>query len=305
MPLFCSCADYIANTGAPTTQDLIDIAVKYIAVPTFADDGTQNSILSTDTLDAAYITAKLNNSDRSKRWYPLGAFVNPEETREDPTYEDYSDGSRSAVLKGRRTWSGKLLAHSSRYLAKLEGLFCQRFGLYGIDNCGNLVGRISADGTKLYPVSVNQQSVVATLVKGTFTTSAGINLSFDFAQTMKDKDLRLIKESDIVPDMLDVEGLRDVTTVISSESTTGFVATMTVPFDGFLNPPPVAKGWVAADFVLYNDTDAASVTITSVTETGSTGVYTFVIPTQDSADVLTLTGNKSGFDLGSVTVTIP
>ena len=305
MPAFCSCASNIANTGAPNSQNLIDIGVKLIVVNLFADDGTQNSILSSDTLDSAYITAKLNNADKTKRWFPLGSFVNVEETRADPNAEEFTDGSQSITRIGRRSWSGKLLSHSSRYLAKMEGLFCQKFGLYTVDNCGNLVGRMSADGTKLFPITVNQSSWSSILMKGTFTESAGINLAFDFAQTMKDKDLRQINASDISVDLLDVEGLRDVNTVISAESTTGFVATLTLPFDEFLNAAPVATGWLLADFVLYNETDASSVVITTVTETGSTGVYTFVIPTQDSADVLSLTAVKNGFDLGTVTVTIP
>lgn len=304
MPAFCSCASTLANTGGPNGQKLIDIGVKLIAVNLIANDGTQNHISSSDTIDATYVNAKLNNVDKTKRWFPVGTFSNVAETREDPNFQEFDDGSRAITRQGRRTWSGILLSHSSRYLAKLETFFCQKFGIYAVDNCGNLIGRISADGTKLFPISVNQASWSPILKKGTFTEAAGIMLSFDVLQTMKDKDLRQIDAAEMTYDMLDAEGLRDVTSVIASISTTGFQATLTLPFDEFLSAALPAEGWVAADFDLYNTTTAASITITSVTE-GAAGVYTFVIPAQTSADVLRLRSSKDGFDLGDVSITIP
>lgn len=304
MPAFCSCATNGANTGAPSGQKVISIGVKLILVNLIADDGTQNHIASSDTIDTAYVNGKLNETDKTKRWFPLGDFDNVAENREDPTFQEFDTGSRSITRLGRRTWSGILLQHSSRYLAKLEGWFCQSFGVYAVDNCGNLVGRISADGTKLFPVSVNESSWAAILQKATFTEAGGINLSFDVKKTMRDKDLRQIDASEMSYDMLDAEGLRDVTSVISGESTTGFVAALTLNFDEFLSTAPVANGWVGADFDLYNTTDAASVAITSANESPD-GTYTFVIPTQDSADVLRLRSAKNGFDMGDVFITIP
>ena len=52
-------------------------------------------------------------------------------------------------------------------------------------------------------------------------------------------------------------------------------------------------GLLVGDFSLYNNTTASSVTITSVTESPD-GTYTFVIPTQTSADVMVLTPSKDG-----------
>ena len=306
MPAFCSCSAYGANTGGPESQNIIDTGVKLVFVRLVADDGTVNSILSTDTLDSTFLNAKLNHVDKSKRWYPIGAFADTEDNREDPTYQEFSDGSRDITNLGRRTWTGFLRNVSSRYLAKMESWFCQRFGLYEIDNCGNLVGSISADGTELFPSSVNNKSFASILQKGTFTVAGGVRASIDFSTTMKDKDLRMIKASDISVDLLgpSFEGLRDVTSVISSITTTGLTATLTLPFDGFGITDPAATGWVLADFDLYNVTDSASIAITSVTE-GADGVYAFVIPTQDSADVLRLRSSKNGFDMGDVSITIP
>ena len=304
MPAFCSCATNAANTGAPSSQKVIAVGSKLIAVNLTADDGTLNSIASTDTIDQTFLDGKLNNIDKTKRWYPIGEFVNVDENREDPNYEEFTDGQRAITRLGRKTWSGKLLSHYGRYLAKLETFFCQRFGIYSVDNCGNLVGEISADGTSLYPLPVNEKTWAAILASETFDAAGGINLSFDFKQALKDKNLRGIEASEMSVDLLKAEGLRDVTTVLSSITTTGFTATLTLPFDEFLAAAPAATGWVLADFDLYNVTDSASITITSVTE-GADGVYAFVIPTQDSADVLRLRSSKNGFDMGDVSITIP
>ena len=80
----------------------------------------------------------------------------------------------------------------------------------------------------------------------------------------------------------------------SSITVTGFTATLIDCFDC-----PIT-GLVAGDFSI-TDSSGASVVITSVTETGSTGVYAFVIPTQTSAEVLTLIGSKTGLNFQAVT----
>lgn len=84
-----------------------------------------------------------------------------------------------------------------------------------------------------------------------------------------------------------------MTAAISGEALTGFVAALTVDFDIFLDASKeVVPGWVLADFALLNKTTNLSVAITSVTESPE-GTYTFVIPSQTSADVLELTNLKT------------
>lgn len=304
MPAFCSCSDNGANTGAPNSQNVIGVGVKLIFVNTKADDGTLNFIADSDTIDSTFVNEKLNEVDKTKRWYPVGAFKNPNDNRDEPTYQEFDDGTRSMTRLGRRTWSGFLDAHSSRYLSKIESWSCQAFSIYEIDKCGNLVGRISADGTKLYPNKLNASSLAAILQKATPSAAGGINLSFDFDATMKDKDLRQVQAAEMSVDMLDIEGLRDVTSVISSITTDGFTASLTLAFDGFLSTDPVATGWALADFDIFNTTTAAPIVATGVTESPD-GTYAIVIPTQTSADVLRLRSSKDEFDLGDVLITIP
>ena len=100
-----------------------------------------------------------------------------------------------------------------------------------------------------------------------------------------------------------MRGILDVNAVYSSISTTGFVMATTSDY-GDVKTPLVVKGLLLADFSLYNNTAAASVVITSVTESPD-GTYTFVIPAQTSADVMTLTISADGFELQDTTITIP
>lgn len=288
MPVFCSCASTIANTGYPNKQNIIGVGTILVAVPYKSDSGIINHIAQGDTIDDAYISAKINNVDPSQRWYPIGTFNNVNDVREAPNFEEFDDGTRQVTRLGRRTYTGLLLGFSSRYLAKLESLFCQKFGLFMVDDCGNLIGSISADGTKLYPVRVNESSWVAQLVKETPTQGGRLSLEFDFARTEKDKDLRMISFNEITADLTVLEGLRDVTAVTSAPAVDEVTVALTLPFDEFLNSAPPATGWTTAtDWDLYNVTTASSVTVTSVTES-PTGTYNLAYAVQTSADVMRL-----------------
>jgi hypothetical protein len=267
-----------------------------------ADDGTPNQILASDTIDQAYIDALINNEDESKRWYPIGVFKNQEDVRADALTESFSDGSSILTQQGVRTYTGWLLNYAAAYLEALESFKCHSFGLFIVDDCGGLTGSISRDGSALRPIRVNEKSWNPTYVKATPTAGAKVQLQFEFSQLEKDKYLRVIADDEITADLLDEEGLLPITGTAASISTTGFEIPLTVDYDIFLNAEKeVVPGWVAADFALFNRTTNSSIVITSVTE-APVGTYTFVIPSQSSADVLELTnvkttGQKPGFAL--------
>lgn len=301
---FCACSTTLSNTGTPNSQRIIDVGSKLFVVPLFADDGTQNGIANTDTLDQTYLDAWINNDDPSKRLYPLPPFVDVVSQREASEFQEYSDGTRSKTRNGRKPWSGRILSHSSAFLAKLKSFSCHKFGVYRMDDCGRLVGRES--GTNLFPITVNETSWDPILVESSPTDRGGIDVTFDFAQSMKDEHLRQVIESEISGEWYESKGLRDVTAVSSAPAVDGNVMTMTLPFDAFLgaSPHPAATGWVTADFNdIYNTTTSLAVTLTSATE-GADGVYTLVWPTQTSGDVLRLRSNKDGFWY-EINVTIP
>jgi hypothetical protein len=96
----------------------------------------------------------------------------------------------------------------------------------------------------------------------------------------------MISSSEGLVDFGTLEGLIDANIALSSITTTGFVATITTDYGTALTDGKV-KGQLSADFSLYNDTDSASIPITTVTETAD-GVYTFVMPAQTASDDFTV-----------------
>lgn len=301
---FCGCSSTLGGTGVPNKQRVVSSGVGLIAVPLKADDGTLNQILAGDTIDQAYIDAKINEEDESKRWYPIGRidFRNQEDTRADPITETFSDGGSAITQQGVRTYLGWLVDYAPAYIEQLNALRCRDFGLYTISECIDLTGSITKDGLALNPIRVNKSSWEPRYVKGTPTVSAKIQLAFEFSQIEKDEYLRVISGEEITADLLNLEGLLPLAATISGEALTGFVADLKVDFDIFLDASKeVVPGWVATDFALLNKTNNTVVAITSVTEAPD-GTYTFVIPSQTSGDVLQLTNvktssNKPGFFL--------
>ena len=292
------------NTGAPSTQRVIAQAKKLVFVPLIGSNGARNKIAAADTLNAAYINGKLNNVNPADRWYPMGPFTNVSDLREDPTYEDFDDGSRALVREGRRTFTGSLIGSYSRYLAKVNAIACQRAGFFAIDDCGNLVGRLGADGD-LYPVEIQTQNLYGKLEKKTDTTSGKVMVTFDISMLEKDSDLRTVLASEVVGiSLLDIEGLRDVTAVASNPATTSVDVSLSLLFDEPRASQAVAvTGWEDTDFAVYNLTTAAAVTVTGATEAPD-GTYELTFTAQTSADVLRIRSAKNGFWF-EITATVP
>lgn len=306
---FCSCNGTILNTGTPSKQRVIGTGVKLIAVQLKADDGTFNQIDKSEVIDQAYLDAKINHEDPSKRWYPIGSFTNEEDVRGDAITETFSDGSSAITQQGVRSYTGWNINSSPAYEKILDSFKCTKFGIYSIDSCGGLTGSISVDGDKLNPIRINEYSWNPTYVKATPTTVAKTQIMFEFDQTEKDANLRVINETEITADLLRAEGLTAIKGVASSITTTGFVLALTIDFDIFLDASKsIVPDWEASDFAVFNNTTNSAVAITSVTEAPK-GTYTFVIPAQSASDELTVTnvktsGNKPGVFL-DVDITIP
>lgn len=313
--IFCPCAGSgSGNTGLTAKRYLQKVTRKLIAVRLYADDGTRNSIADTDTIDQAYIDAKINHSDASKRWYPIGEFVNVDRPTPDDLSETFNDGSSAITGQNPRTFTGFLLNTPPLYIAQLEALLCNPIGFYFVDACGSPQGEINSANNLLYPIAINNQSFSAKAVNATDTAVFKIQVTFEIKQSVKDSNLRQIKESVLSAnsvDFLDLEGLIDVTaTAPTSITTTGFVTTLSADAGGFIEQTAV-EGFTDADFALYNNTSDAAVVITSVTESPA-GTYTFVIPAQTSSDNLTLSSAvsgdafvKTGFEITAVSFDIP
>lgn len=302
---FCDGSNASKNTGL-TAQKPFSVKFGFFLVPIFADDGTRNKILSTDTIDAAYLTARLNDTDASKRWYPVMNLKNVTDERADPSFESFTDNSRAITSLGLRTFVGWKLSVEPKFIEKLEAFRCNRFGVYYVDACGALQGEVNADCTELYPIEVQRESFEPRLITATDAATEKVQITFDQAQPVADKDLMMIPADNITADLKEATGLIDVTASEAvAPTTTEVQLDLAADYGGFGAKIPV-EGWVLADFVAFNVTDDASVTLSSVTESASVpGRYTIVYPIQTAADVLRFTSSKDGFELAAFDIAIP
>jgi len=304
---FCKCSATLNNTGTPSTQRIVREGAKLIAVLIKADDGTLNVINDTDVIDQTFVDGKINEVDATKRWYPIGEFKSVEDVRADPTTESFTDGSSGVTIQGVRTFVGWLLDFAPKYIENLKNFSCNKFGLFIVDECGNLQGSISTDGTQLKPIKVNELSWFPTFVKASKAAVSKVQLAFEFSQIEADSNLRVLDETEVTADLAEVEGLLELEGVTSGITTTAFSTILTVDYDRDFTPEKQI-GFVITDFILFNTTTNLAIVITSVTEAPE-GTYAFLFPIQTSADVLRLstdrtTGNKPGKFLEEL-ITIP
>lgn len=301
--MVCDCNATLNNTGTPTCEPLMSVMKKLIIVPIYDDAGVRNYIDLTVTLNQAYFTARINDTDASQRWYPTPEIKNITSEKADSIFETMEDATKFFIRQGLRSFLGVMPKQSPAFLGKLEGFRCRQIGVYIIDKDGNLIGSFTETG-KLYPIRVDEASWNPVLVFGTDTTIQKVSLGFDFHIDENDSDLRMITATDITPvNLLALSGLLDVNAETSAPSTTSFKAELTLDYGSIINPILV-KNWVIGDFSLYNVNDALAVTIISVTESPA-GTYTFTYAAQGTTEVLRLSASKTGYAFEPVLVTIP
>jgi hypothetical protein len=301
----CSCDVLLGNAGSPGCVASHGVAKKLIRVPLIANDGTENKIDLSVALDQAAITALINQADASKRWYPTPLFKTVTQERADNITEDFDDGSSAFVRNGVKTFTGFITKGASPQLVGvLEDDRCTDFGVYIVDDCGNLIGRDISDGF-LYPIPVDNGSYAPTYVEPTDTTVAKVNLAFNFSTLFQDSNLGFIEASAIGATLLSENGLLDVVFSNASASTDTAASVELAYIYGPSNAKLPVTGLLPAEIVIYNVTDDAAVVTATAPETPD-GTYSLTFLTQGSGKDLKISVSKDGIDPDdSVTVTTP
>lgn len=298
MASFCNCTSGLSNLGKPTCSAVGAVAKKLIYVPIRKSDGTKNFIDENDVIDEAYITAKVNATDPSERWYFSPFIENVEDTKGDSTFESLNSGSNIFVSEGARTFTGMYIKEGATFLGKLKSGKCVDFGVFTVDIEGSLTGSKSIDGTKLYPIAVDKETFNPVLMKATDTTVEKVSVSFEFSRAERDEDLSSISASDMSVNLLEYEGLLDAYLASSNILATSVDITVSTSYGSFGNPIKI-EGLVLADFALYNVTLDSAITPTLAVETD--GTYTITFPAALASDVIRVTLSKDGFDSTPIT----
>lgn len=268
-------------------------------VPTYDSTGAKNAIPAGTVIDGTYLTARLNDTDATKRWYPLMHIEAANSERGDAVVFTNPSGAIEFVKNGVKNVSFELRRRGSEFKGQIEACPCSELSFFALDLDGKLRGLITGIDTvsDFFPVPIQPSSFYSKLVDAVEENPEHLLVNFQYELTVKDSLLRTYPTNLVTTDLSAAKGLYDVYMDVSNVTTTGFTASLrTIYTDGSKYRP---TGLVAGDFALYNVTDASAIVITSVTES-SPGVYDFVIPTTTTSKVKRLTPTKPSFDFTPV-----
>ena len=293
----CACDAGISNTDRPNCVPLFSITSSMIIVPLTANDGTKNRI---DLNAPIPVWSDLiNETDASKRWFPLPAFENVELAKAESQFEEANSGRMAFLRQGKRSFAGELWSEDSTptFLGKLEKTRCVDFGVYFIDVNGNLIG--SEVGEFLYPIAVDNPSWNPTFMFATDSTVQKIMLAFDVDRLFDESTMYMITADEAGVDFTTLDGLVDVVLTANSVGTT--VAELNAEFCygtaynkiKYVGATNVLD-WEITDGILVFNPDA-------VTET-SDGVYLLDYTSQGltAGTTVVFSVARTGFD-GTVT----
>jgi hypothetical protein len=300
----CSCTSKYENSGLTSCIGaLIKVSRRIIMVPKYADDGTLNKVTLPATINSAYVTALINQADRSKRWYPLPKHVGAEITKGESTFETHSDNSKSFIHVGVSSFKATYPDMQPFYLNVLKSGRCTDMACYIVDKSGALVGLTNGEENVLYPFSLNRNTTDAIYMFATDTTTSKIALSFEFDTDQADENISKIDAVDMVGVNLLLSSFDGLYDAIKSQTSTGQTSMVFKLYakSGSAASPVAITGLLAANFALYNVTDLAAVTVsTAVESTTVPGTYTLTYASQTVADVIRITPTKTGVDFTDV-----
>jgi len=270
-------------------------------VPTYDSDGNLNKVVAGTLIDQTYLTARLNDVDTSKRWYPLMGVEAATSERADPTFFDNPSGAAEFVKQGVRNLSYELRKRGPEFLGQISACVCSEYSVFFVDLDGKLRGMITAVGvdSDFFPVKIQPASFYPSLIQATEDNPEHLLVKFQYGLTERDELLRTYPDGLVTADLLSAKGLVDVYSTITNITATGFDVDLTTRYTN--GNKAKVTGLVAGDFTLEDVTDNTSISISSVTESSVTpGLYTVVHASTVTSKVKMLTPTKTGYDFTAV-----
>lgn len=300
------------NTGLPNCASLFDVAKGIGVTETVAKDGTVQRInLSVTSITTAF-SGLLTNSDRSKRLFPILGIENYDAPNDGIQYETSSSGRKEELREGIQSFMGQVWDVQPQFVAKLKQMKCPKNGVWIFAKNGvqGIRKFDEASGNYyFYPIPIT--AFAPQYVPRTDQARPKAMISFDYDQTVEIGELWMVSWSDLGTSYDEMVGLLDVNYKVIDAPVDGGTTTsvgyrlMTDYGDGLDNVTTQnVDDLVAASFTAKNVTTGLAITITSVTEVID-NKYTFVLPSQTTADVVRISlVTTTGFE-GSVTYVQP
>lgn len=288
MSIDCTCGVNAGNLGTVNCPPQIGKILRTNFVNRYKDDGTENYIDTTVTLNKAFFDALQYHTDTSERVYPLPEDLEEVETPKGETvYKSYASGRKVKIRQGQRDFTAQLPLAAAAMIGKINARGCTKQSVYLFTTIGVLGVRKEAG--KLHPIAIAPETIDAMLALQTDADAQHAVLMMQWAQDVEDKELSIIPYSKItgIDLFTQFKGKLDANIEqVGSKSTTTFSVKITNDYGDAVDLFPV-KNLIAADFVLYNVTDSAAVTISTCTESPD-GTYVFTFTAQTNTDKLRL-----------------
>lgn len=307
MAKICACADGNNNTGISSCPTLMDVTKGLIVVERVANDGTDNAIPAGTVLDAAFFEGKLNETDPSKRYYPVMNLEDVINSRADSVFQTTSGGSNKFLREGPRTFEAGIIGASPKVKGFLDSWSCNKLMVFVVDFSRNMWGIENATKTALEGMPIDGNTNDPKFLFASDAVKNTAMIGFEFDELMRDENIGYFASGDITGvDILKLNGLLDVNTLVSAITTTTFTLNLTENFGPISAKNPI-EGFIITDFTYVEVLPTPGpIVITSVTaDPLIPGNYDFVVPSAASTESFLLTASKTGFDFPPTTVLIP
>lgn len=194
MAEICKCGLGLSNTGQEKCP-VASVTYGVFGVSIEANDGTLNKIDAAQTLDAAYLSDRLNDTDESKRWFPIMDLRNVTDVRNESEFETDSAGNVAELRQGTRPFFGEDWNSTPEFLGKIEGWKCSDFGLFVVDINGGMVVRAIDSTGDAYPLPVDRNSFVPRLIVAQDANIQKVGIGFNWHNELMDSELRYIQSA--------------------------------------------------------------------------------------------------------------
>jgi len=308
----CACSGTLYNMGMLSCVPQATRDAYKIYVPYYDSTGAINKITAGTVLNEAFILAKINHADPSKRWY-----ITPKiEAQEAPAPEKENEtiGNQTYMtgedIKQPETFQHVRKTANPALLAFYDSTDCITFGEFSISRTGQLKGMNDGEGN-LIPIKLQDGSLSATYSKPVPGQSQKVNVTRTDDELENDAFLDFIDPSQIAYSALlwPLKSAIEIIPYIVSKTTSAIVfMAQSMGSVGYKSPITAivtadivssSTGLTGRVFNVTEDSDSAG----TLTYDATLKQYTFTYSTAiTSADEVVLAITKSGYHMRSETI---
>lgn len=298
--MICECETSTQNTGLPNCVSSVSYAVEAFLVPLRDSAGVANKIAVGSVVNDAFMLARFNDADKTKRWYPLKDIKNVKTgVPGEATYQTWDDKTKQKVADAVRSAEFTHANKSPKFLGILESFECEAMGVFYRTKSGRIKGYMADATGDLYPISIQQGSMSSAEADATPDLLYNIVTKFDWDFSMQGSEVRDWKGTVNWSNPLLI-GLLDVTMELVGAPKLTYFDAKFFHVHGEINNKQPIKGLVTSNFTLAEITPTPGAIVVTAATTLVDGTYRFSYALQTAGDVFALTLNKSGLD-GSTT----